>query len=391
MSERSNINDILDYSENKPLDKAISNALYGFSHSQQLPALPDNKDSQGIVFFTRPQLNMHTENIRNSNYMEPLLDNNEYSINRFVRVTLDPRCPYELNSPLYKDEIIDCPLVDKHMPFIPILTNTLISLSGWPDSVVPTFTSSAGLRKEQISMIDGTFEINDVFTLSATFKNFLNEPLTLLFEKWVQYASLVFEGMLYPYIDFILENEFDYNTRIYKFTLDKSNRFITKSFVTGASFPTTWPSGKYADYSRDKPYNEQTNEINVNFTCMGARYNYLRNLLDYNKLMATFHPDIRNFLTGKDTNMVPIDYDLLKLFDFRGYPVINLKTFELVWLISKDSPSYKKFVLNEEPDILKPQEKKVKEPSEFGLMDDISLTQNPYKNKSLHVEASNYV
>jgi len=207
----------------------------------------------------------------------------------------------------------------------------------------------------------------------------------------IQYASLVFEGVLYPYIDFILENEFDYNTRIYKFTLDSTNRYITKSFVTGASFPVSWPSGKYADYSRDKPYNEQTNEININFTCMGARYNYTRNLLDFNRLMGIFHPDIRNVLSGKKSNMVPIDYDLLRLFDFRGYPVINLKTYEIVWLISKDSPSYKKFILNEDPEILKPQEDKIKDPSEFGLLDEISLLQNPYKNKSLHVEASNYI
>ena len=384
MQDRINVNEVMDTSEVKPKDKAIGNALYGFSHGTHLPVLESNTDSQGIVFFTRPQLNMHTSNIRNSNYMEQLLDNNELSMNRFVRVTLDPRCPYELNSEFYSNEKIDTPLVDKNMPFIPILSNTLTNLSGWPDSVVPTFTSSSGLRKEQIAMIDGTFEVNDVFTLSATFKNFLNEPLTTLFEKWGQYASLVFEGMLYPYLDFITENEFDYNTRIYKFTLDKSNRFITKSFVTGASFPSTWPSGKYADFSRDKPYNEQTNDININFVCMGARYNYVRNLLDFNRLVATFHPDVKNFLTGNASHMVPIDYDLLKLFDFRGYPIINLETFELVWLISTDSPSYKKYVLNEDEELLK-KNQPIAPPSQFGLSKDdpLGLYKDPYKKDIL--------
>jgi len=386
MKKRININEVMDTSENKPNDKVVGNALYGFSHGQQLPSLESNQESQGIVFFTRPQLNMQTSNIRNSNFLENLLDDNPNTVNRFVRVTLDPRCPYELNSEFYSTEKIDCPFVDKHMPFIPILTNTLTNLSGWPDSTVPTFTSKAGLRKEQIAMIDGTFEINDVFSLSATFKNFINEPISTLFEKWGQYSSLEFEGMVYPYLDFITENEFDYNTRIYKFTLDKSNRFIIKSFVTGASFPNTWPSGKYADYSRDKPYNEQTNDININFTCMGARYNYSRYLLDFNKLAATFHPDVKNFLTGSPTRMVPIAYDLLKTFDFRGYPVINLETFELVWLISKDSASYRNFIDAGKEDALK-EDKPIAPPSQFGLTDNtqsdnlndvLGLNQDPF-------------
>ena len=208
MGTKVNINDLFEHSDLKPLDKLVTNNLYGLNNNIKNSELPQNKDLQGYTFFTRPQLNLTTHNIKNIRQFYSLLNTSPLSVQRFVRCTLDPRLQYDIPNLSGGSEVVDTPLVDKNNGFIPILSNSLSSLSGWPDMVAPTFTSPNGLRKEQISMIDGAFETYDAFDLSATFHNFINEPLTILFQTWYMYSSLVFEGLMYPYEAFIDEFEF---------------------------------------------------------------------------------------------------------------------------------------------------------------------------------------
>ena len=346
-----NVNDMLEGSEISPLDKETSNTLYGFNTKGELPSLQKNDDMRGLVFFTRPQLNLTTTNIEPIRSFYPLLNKNEKSIQRFVRTTLDPRLLTGVeNDPVgyYKDIKITCPLVDPENAFIPVLSNTLLSLTGWPDMVTPTFSTSAGMRKEQITMVDGTFEIYDAFDLSATFQNFKGEPLTLLFQIWMMYPSLVFEGLMKKYIDFIIENEFDYNTRIYRFVLDSSGRRIKKAAATGASFPNTSPTGKFFDFDRSKPFSDATGDINVTFKCNGALYFDDIVLKEFNATQAIFNPSIRKYLNAsteeekKNTGMVKIPYEILPELNYRAYPIVDLDTYELIWLANKNSKAYKR-------------------------------------------------
>ena len=61
------------------LDKAIGNNLYGINHRQTATPVPSNKDTYGLTFFVRPQLNLQTDNIRNVRQFYPLLTENETS------------------------------------------------------------------------------------------------------------------------------------------------------------------------------------------------------------------------------------------------------------------------------------------------------------------------
>ena len=346
-----NVNDILEGSDISPLDKETTNALYGFNTKGELPSLQKNDDKSGFVFFTRPQLNLTTKNIERIRSLYPLLNKNEKSIHRFVRTTLDPRLLTGIDGDLYgyyKDIKMNCPLVDSENAFIPILSNTILSLTGWPDMVTPTMTTSSGLRKEQLTMVDGTYEIYDAFDLSGTFKNFKGEPLTLLFQVWMMYPSLVFEGLLDKYLDFITENEFDYNTRIYRFIMDSSGRRIKKAAATGVSFPNTSPTGKFFDFDRSKPYSDATGDINVVFKCNGAMYFDDIVLKDFNATQAIFNPGIREYLKLKTEEerdksyMVKVPYEILPELNYRAYPLVDLETYELIWLVNKNSKAYKR-------------------------------------------------
>ena len=49
--------------------------------------------------------------------------------------------------------------------------------------------------------------------------------------------SLVFEGKLVPYFDYMAENTIDYNTRIYRLVTDSTHMYVTKIAATGYAFP----------------------------------------------------------------------------------------------------------------------------------------------------------
>jgi hypothetical protein len=210
--------------------------------------------------------------------------------------------------------------------------------------VVPTSTTTAGLRKEQQTMVDGTFEQYSAFDLNATFENFVGEPLSLLFQIWEMYPPLVFEGMITPYIDLMTANELDYNTRIYRFIMDPTNTYITKAACTGASFPNSSPTGKYFDMDRTKPLSEQMGSININFKSDGAIYFDDIVLKEFNMVQTYFNKGIEDYLIDPESSsMEKIPRDLLPEFDNKAYPVVNLDTYELEWIVSKYSETYKRF------------------------------------------------
>lgn len=333
------------------INKAIGNTLYGINHQKSKSVLPTNKDDYGYTFFTRPQLNLQDSNLRKDRKFFNLLTTEPNSIHRYVRCMLDPRLSKDhANSKVFGDRnspsqgTIISPLVDENMGFIPVFTNTIKTISGWPDTVMPAFVSKAGTFKEQWSIPDGSVEIYDAFDLSATFQNIYNEPISLILDTWLRYMALVFEGITGPYIDYITENMIDYNTRIYRLVMDETRRYVKKIAATGAAWPMNDATGKFFDFNDSVKYNDQTKTINVRFKCMGAIYNDPILYREFNEVSAIFNPDVRNMLEGKPHNLEVIPYDLLDLLKNRGYPIIDLDTYELKWYINKNSKSYKELL-----------------------------------------------
>lgn len=347
--------------ENLPISsitRALGNNLYGINFRNVRPYLPRVKDSYGFTFFTRPQLNLDFYNITNFRGFYSLLTRNRLSYQRYVRMMLDPRLGED------RESGITCPFVDNKNCFIPILTNTIISLSGWPDLVAPTYTSSAGLYGEEHSFVDGVTNHFEAFDVDATFENVRGNPLVYMFYTWIRYQTLVFEGILNPYLDFIIENEIDYNTRIYRIVLDSQKRYVTFAACTGASFPINVPTGNLFDFNVDSPYNNKNSEINIRFKCLG--FTAFEDIVkkEFNEVVGIFNPDMRKILEhdlnndGTETarredpnvsyrsitnNYVKIPYALALTannditnspfynLNFRSYPYINLFTNELEW------------------------------------------------------------
>lgn len=326
-----------DYFQSTPIgsiDKAIGNNLYGINHRQVNGMVPSNRDSYGLTFFVRPQLNLQSDNIRNARQFYPMLTQNPLTIQRFVRATLDPRLLSGYTFGKHKVPPIRCPMVDNSNAFIPILTNNLNSISGWPDITAPTFTSKPGLYNEVYSQVDGLTRYYESFDLDATFRNTKGDPILYMFYVWLHYSSMVFEGRLVPYVDFISENEIDYNTRIYRLVLDQTKQTVTKIAATGVSFPISAPTGSFFDFNSERPFNDQNKDITIRLRCLGVDYQDDILIKEFNQTVSIFNPDMLD--RNRENGMVQVKKNTIGMFNNRGYPRIDPSSNELQWWVPRD-------------------------------------------------------
>ena len=318
------------------LTSAQTHNLRGINANLNGTMAPVNKDRYGYTFFTRPDLNMSYDNLAIDRMLTPLLSGDVTSMARALRCMLSPRL---------EDEGVRSEVFDSEMAFLPVLTNNLLSMSGWPDFAVDTYTSKGGAYREAFSMVDGTTHIYDTFDITANFKNIQGDPITLLFAIWVRYASLVYDGTLVPYFDNILENTIDYQTRIYRIVTNETGTYVQKIGACGAAFPMASPLGNCFNYSFDDDFNLENDQISIPFRCIGA--NYLDPILvkEFNQTVCWRALGMSD--NNRLSSMVKIgmyeDYPpyggiggtLLNVLMHKLYPRIDPFTMELEWWAKK--------------------------------------------------------
>lgn len=258
--------------------------------------------------------------------MGPLLTKQAASIQRVIRMYLDPRLGAS-------DSALQSPFVDNKNAFMPLLTNHCISCTGWQDVLLDTYTSQPGAYREVYTQTDGVFKNYTTYDISATFRSMPGDPILQLMLFWEFYQAAVFEGKLIPYPDFLVQNEIDYNTRIYRLVLDQSKQYVQKIACTGASFPINAPIGNSFNFESDQPINMANKEITIQFKSVGARYMDDIVVHDFNKVVGIFNPDMRSSDMTKSKTMVKIHMSELHVFNNMGYPYIEPNTKELQWYV----------------------------------------------------------
>ncbi len=313
------------------IERAIGDNMYGINHMQTPGMVPSSKDAYGYTFFTRPQLNFQTDNLRNDRKMYPLLTDNVATSQRAIRCLLDPR---QITGYRFKDNkipAIACPLMDNQNAFIPLLSNNLSSISGWPDMAVPTFTSKAGLYNEAWGQVDGIIDNYESYDVTATFRNTRGAPIMALFYFWERYSALVFQGLMVPYLDYIVENRIDYNTRIYRITTDATKTYVTNICATGVAWPISNPTGALFDYNTDTIYNEQNKDISIQFRALGFEWQDDILINEFNKTVQIFNAGMRD--DRRETDYYKVSPAVRVMVNHRCYPRINPLTFELEWWV----------------------------------------------------------
>lgn len=327
-----------------------------------------SRPTYGMVFITRPELNLTYDNLSREDTFLPCRDAPEYSILRMARVLLDPFNEVKFNHDKmtvldmrgqYNDPIAaerigcTCPLVDPNCAFIPMLTNRLLSISGWPDTRIDYYASDRGIRNEQWIMADGVAEHNGTFSLDLTFRNDKGDGPFVLHDLWVKYTSARFTN-LYPYPEHIAMRVFEYFTRIYSFTLDETRTYITHWACTGGGFPTNISDGAIHNHNADNYRKDALDTISVQYQCVGAVYNNPVYLHLFNVAVARYNVELTldsgnpDSYTNDGRDNIPLGnkngkINWIKLtpeersdLNFHAYPLINLQTKELEWWVRVD-------------------------------------------------------
>jgi len=310
------------------MGNTIGRMFYGINHRSQPGFVPINKDYHGLTFFTRPELNFSTVNLQTERKMTRLLSGSQYSLETFIRCQLDNRVMNSNNE-------MKSPLVDNNQAFIPLLTNTLLSISGWPDDINATFSSDSGLYGEVYGFIDGPAENYGTYDVTANFRNIIGDPITKLFYYWSRYAKLVHEGIyLVPYPENLMEMRVDYNTRVYRLVLDDSKTYVTEIAACGAAFPLSSPTGAKFNYESDKPINQSNDQISIPLRCFGfVVYDDIL-IKEFNDTVAMFNSGmtVTNLNSGY---YIKVPQVALSLFNNYGYPRIDPVTRELQFFVSR--------------------------------------------------------
>lgn len=326
------------------LSSAVTNTFYGINHRGTGSPVPFNADQHGLTFFTKPRLNLSYDNVRVDRVLLPYMADDKKSPFRALRNYLDPDAALGRQVDGTTGDTIISDLVDPHNPFIALLTNNLISISGWPDVTVDTYTSKEGIQREAWSMIDGMARNYTVFPVTANLRNIVGDPITLLFHAWVTYGSNVKLGKMVPYPDSIIEREIDYQTRIYRFVLDPTRKYIRK-FASSIGFPTASPLGAAFNYTSDTPYNRESDQISIPFQCAGFDVMDPIILEEFNLIVEDFNPRMAD--GSRERFHTKLEGVYLDLVNHRGYPHIDPVTLELEWWVTNEE--YK--LLTAEPEI----------------------------------------
>lgn len=361
----------------KELDQIVRDAGYGdlssiayqtcrgfnyFRQGQQ--QVHTNRDHMGYTFFTRPILNLTYDNLSAVPTMAALRNAPSVSYQRMVRAYLDPwqqqgrynnvpdvreRMQYTGNNPddIHRGAALndtDSPLVNPHNPFIPLLSNTLSSLSGWKDIALNDYTSKAGINNEQWSKVDGFFYKTEAFELSSSFKNIEGSPVMSLIHHWMEYMANCLEGRMNPYPVFIAEREYDYNTRIYRFIMDHTKTYITQ-WASTIAWPSSLSYGNQFNFDASKTFIDMNGEVSVTWKCIGADINDPIMPYEFNQLVEYYCPDLAIDYTKYDKrteSMVVQGNNYRKLHGdekmrglYLAIPLVNYLTYELEWWISK--------------------------------------------------------
>lgn len=301
---------------------AISNNLSGYDHRQTGSPVPIDRSASGLTFFTRPLMNLTSENIIPVNYLTNLLTTDEYSYNRYIRCVLDVRLA---------SQGITTPLFNNLQAFIPLLGNSVLSLSGFPDHVNSVRYAKQGNARQTWMMYDSIPEIYYNYSLSINFRELRGKPITALLLSWLYVGGYSFYGRVLPYLDTQLRKEINYQTRIYRIIFDHTKTRVQEIMCSGVSMPESVPTGRQGDFDVSSPMNESSREISTTWPSIGFFYNQPFIMKEFNSVVCMFNRAMADNYREKYYRKVPSD--LLEAFNFErdAFPRINLDTAEFEW------------------------------------------------------------
>lgn len=302
----------------------FNDSFRGLNRLPNMIPLPAHKEMQGLVLFTRPNLNLSYDNIAPVRALTNLFSDDVMSYPYAFRMLLDPTSGRQMKQ---------SPLVDSNFPYINILSNTIQTLSPPPDLGITVYSSPEGIMKESWIMNDSHAEYNGRFDVTATFNNFKGNGIIGFFHAWLVYMGALRVGPCIPHPKQREQNEMDYFTRIERYKFDETGTKITQWFHTGASMPTNLSIGASHGFSREEAFDMENKQVSVTFSSVGAVYNDPIQLFEFNARIAKWNRRMADDQRSNHYTKIPRGFAAET--NTHGYPYINLATGEMEWWIEK--------------------------------------------------------
>jgi len=302
-----------------------ADVLYGLNRLPNMAPLPLHREMQGLVLFTRPNLNLSYDNIATVRQLAALMTQDPFTYQYAVRMMLDPTT-YKIAKPT--------PLVDRNFPYIALLSNTIVSMSNPPDIGLNIYSSPEGAAKEVWIMPDSIAEYNGRYDVTCVFNNIKGNVVLALLHTWIIYMGALRVGPCIPHPLQRARDEMDFNTRIERYKFDISGRYIEQWFHTGASVPQNLSIGAGFGFNREDAFEFENKQISVQFASVGAVYNDPIQLLEFNMRIQSYNANMSD--TKRQSSFTKVERRFLAATNYNGYPWINLGTMELEWWVAND-------------------------------------------------------
>lgn len=134
-------------------------------------------------------------------------------------------------------------------PFIPLLSNTCLSLTGVKDFSLGEHTYEEDEFSATIKVPTGMDELWGPGTVSATFTDIAYGPVSLLFMVWIMYIHYVSRGNIMTTREHVIERILDYTCSIYIFVIGDDGRRIERWGKLTGCFPTQFPMSSQLEHN----------------------------------------------------------------------------------------------------------------------------------------------
>ena len=313
------------------MQRATLETLLGLNSRGYGSIAPMNTDQSGLILFSKPRLNLSYDNLSSDRELTPYLTENLVTYQRMIRDTLDPIGASKVRPRC-------SPLVDPNQPFIPLLTNTIQSASGWPDKTAGTYTSDPGLYRQSYAMFDDHFKSYDVWDLSVQARNIKGTPLMGLINLWIKSGTAMYEGTMWPWSDAVAENKIDYVSRCWRLVLSQDLDYV-QHIASTIVFPYTLPTSSIFNYDQSISKQVDSDMLSFSFKCAGFEFNDPLLIQEFNKQVAMYcAPMAGGPKRTPDANfLVKLDKQEKSFYNYYGYPyIVEDGENELQWWVRKD-------------------------------------------------------
>jgi len=292
---------------------AFHDCIYGIDHTRNTIYMPEY-ENHGISFFTRPKLNLTSSSLRTDRTLSLLDTLDTSSIAFAIRAQLDTNL-----TKYYKLSTDKSPFFNRENPFIPMLSNRLLTLNGWPDWMLDVETSEGGFFSESITYPKGHDQLTRNYDLQASFADIQGSVVLILFTMWFQYIHLVTRGTVMAYMEDIESRRMGFTSSIYRFVMDPSNRYILKWGKATGCYPRSVPLGAYFNFDSNAGHVESSMNLSIPFTVAGRVEYYDPIILkEFNMLVERSCTSIKNWPIATPEQKMLLNHQCIPYIDLES-------------------------------------------------------------------------